>query len=49
MSIDAMLLCGGYQNHDHLRKRELEVAGTLSGPIDLATNHDDYLTDDFNK
>jgi hypothetical protein len=49
MSIDAMLLCGGYQNHDHLRKRALEVAGTLSGPIDLATNHDDYLTDDFNK
>ncbi|MDO9087703.1 MAG: ribbon-helix-helix protein, CopG family [Anaerolineaceae bacterium] len=49
MSIDAMLLRGGYQNHDHLRKRALQAAGKLSGPIDLAANHDDYLSEDFNQ
>ena len=47
MSIDAMLQRGGYQNHDHLRKRAMLAAGKLSGPIDLAANHDDYLSEDF--
>ena len=49
MSIDTMLQRGGYQNYDQLRKRALQAAGKLSGPIDLAANHDDYLSEDFNQ
>ena len=47
MSIDAMLQRGGYHNQDHLRKRAFQAAGKLSGPIDLAARHDDYLSDDY--
>jgi Arc/MetJ-type ribon-helix-helix transcriptional regulator len=49
LSVDAMLQRGGYQKQDHLRIRALEAAGTLSGPMDLAANHDDYLAEDFNQ
>ena len=45
ISLDTMLRAGGIRDQDVLRQKASTAAGKLSGPDDLAINHDDYLAD----
>lgn len=45
LSLDDMLRAGGIKDQDGLRRRAIAAAGKLSGPVDLAARHDDYLAE----
>ena len=45
MSVDVMLRSGGIQDQDVLRRRAINAAGVLAGPVNLAEKHDDYLAE----
>ena len=45
ISLDAMLRTGGIKDEDDLRRKASAAAGKLSGPTNLAENHDDYLAE----
>lgn len=45
ISVDDLLRTGGMQDPDAARQKALAAAGKLSGPKDLAENHDDYLAE----
>ena len=47
LSVDAMLQSGSLQDPQELRRRALSAAGRLSGPEDLAQQHDRYLADAY--
>jgi hypothetical protein len=47
ISLDTMLRSGGIRDQDVLRHKASAAAGKLSGPDDLAQNHDDYLAEAF--
>lgn len=45
ISLDDMLRAGGYKDQEGLRRKASAAAGKLSGPENLAENHDDYLAE----
>ncbi len=45
ISIDNLLRAGGVQSPDLLRQKAFAAAGKLSGPKNLAEDHDDYLAE----
>jgi len=45
ISLDSMLRAGGIRDQEVLRQKAGAAAGKLSGPEDLAKNHDNYLAD----
>lgn len=45
ISVDSMLRAGGIKDQDGLRRSAIAAAGKLSGPKNLAENHDDYLAE----
>jgi len=45
ISLDAMLRAGGIQDQDDLRRKAIATAGKLSGPENLAENHDNFLAE----
>ena len=45
LSVDAMIHSQGLESQDNLRGRAMAAAGLLSGPQDMAENHDNYLAD----
>jgi hypothetical protein len=47
LSVDAMIHANGVDNHEDLRQRAIAAAGQFKGPEDLATNHDEYLSEVF--
>jgi len=46
-SVDGLLQESGLPDQDALRAKALAAAGKLSGPADLAANHDTYLVEAF--
>lgn len=46
-SLDAMLRSQGLKDQEELRKKAIGAAGKLSGPVNLAENHDGYLAEAF--
>ena len=46
-SVDCMIHSGGLPEQKALRQKAMMAAGTLSGPVDLAVKHDDYLAEAF--
>jgi len=47
LSVDAMIPFNGVANQDDLRRRAIAAAGQLRGPENLASNHDDYLSEAY--
>lgn len=47
LSVDAMIHSSGIDNQNDLRQKAIAVAGQLKGPKDLASNHDDYLSEAY--
>ena len=45
ISVDSMLRAGGIKDSDALRRKAIAAAGKLSGPENLAANHDDFLAE----
>lgn len=45
ISLDDMLRSGGIKEQDELRRKARDAAGKLSGPKNLAKDHDDYLSE----
>lgn len=45
ISVDNLLRTGGTQDPTIVRQKALAAAGKLSGPQNLAENHDAYLTE----
>ncbi len=45
ISLDAMLRAGGIKDQEGLRRKAGAAAGKLSGPENLAENHNDYLAE----
>ena len=45
LSVDSMLKAGGVKDQTDLRRKAIAAAGKLSGPENLAENHDDYLAE----
>ena len=44
-SVDNLLRAGGVQATDLARQKALGAAGKLSGPVNLAEDHDNYLAE----
>jgi Ribbon-helix-helix protein, copG family len=49
ISINAMLQVGGIKDQDGLRHKAIAAAGRLSGPENLAANHDEFLAKALNQ
>lgn len=45
ISVDNLLRAGGVQDPSIVRQKALAAAGKLSGPLNLAENHDAYLAE----
>jgi hypothetical protein len=45
ISVDNLLRAGGIQDPSIMRQKALTAAGKLSGPVNLAEDHDDYLAE----
>ena len=45
LSVDSMLRAGGVKNLEDLRRKAISAAGKLSGPENLASEHDQYLAE----
>jgi hypothetical protein len=44
-----MLRAGGIKAQEDLRRKAITAAGKLSGPDNLATEHDQYLAEAFDQ
>jgi hypothetical protein len=49
ISVDSLLRAGGIQDQDALRRKAMTAAGKLSGPHNLAANHDQFLVEAFDQ
>lgn len=49
ISVDNLLRTGGTQDHTIARQKALTAAGKLSGPQNLAEDHDAYLAEALSK
>ena len=49
LSLDAMLRTGAVRDEADLRRQASKAAGKLSGPANLAENHDEYLVEALNQ
>lgn len=49
ISVDALVKAGGIKDERELRHAAIAAAGKLSGPADLASDHDQYLAEAFTK
>jgi hypothetical protein len=47
LSVDTLIHSNGIDNRDDLRQKAIAVAGRLKGPENLASNHDDYLSEAY--
>jgi len=47
LSVDRMIQTNEILDQDELRRSAIAAAGQLKGPVDLAANHDDYLSEAF--
>lgn len=46
-SVDNLIASEGKSSDDVLRQKALEAIGGIHGPVNLAENHDDYVTAAF--
>jgi hypothetical protein len=46
-SIDRMIIAGNVPDQDAMRKRAMEAAGKITGPKNLAEDHDIYLEEAY--
>jgi hypothetical protein len=49
LSVDAMIRSNVIPNQADARQRALAAAGFLKGPVNLAVDHDDYLSEAYSK
>jgi hypothetical protein len=49
LSVDALIHSNGIDNRSDLRQKAIAVAGQLKGPENLAENHDNYLSEAYEK
>ena len=45
LSLDSMLRAGGVKNLEDIRRKAIAAAGKLSGPENLASEHDKYVAE----
>lgn len=49
LSVDALIHSNGIDNQSDLRQKAIAAAGQLKGPENLAENHDNYLSEAYEK